>query len=71
MVHLDEIWAAQHEKHEAKVEYIYNLVAKFLPDFSSEQIDHLLLCFQVNITFSCFYTKFEKLGAFERKSPLN
>ena len=44
---LDDIWAAQAEKHEAIVKNVRDLLAKLAGDFSSEQLDHLFECFQV------------------------
>ncbi|MPC39103.1 putative ubiquitin carboxyl-terminal hydrolase FAF-X [Portunus trituberculatus] len=43
---LDDIWAAQHGKHEAIVKNVHDLLAKLAWDFSPEQLDHLFGCFQ-------------------------
>ena len=45
---LDDIWAAQHGKHEAIVKNVHDLLAKLAWDFSPEQLDHLFGCFQVS-----------------------
>lgn len=48
---LDDIWAAQHGKHEAIVKNVHDLLAKLAWDFSPEQLDHLFGCFQVSCCF--------------------
>lgn len=45
---LDDIWAAQHGKHEAIVKNVHDLLAKLAWDFSPEQLDHLFGCFQTS-----------------------
>ncbi|XP_076067071.1 ubiquitin carboxyl-terminal hydrolase-like faf isoform X3 [Oratosquilla oratoria] len=45
---LDDIWAAQHGKHEAIVKNVHDLLAKLAWDFSPEQLDHLFGCFQAS-----------------------
>ncbi|KAB7498699.1 putative ubiquitin carboxyl-terminal hydrolase FAF-X, partial [Armadillidium nasatum] len=45
---LDDIWAAQHGKHEAIVKNVHDLLAKLAWDFSPEQLDHLFRCFQTS-----------------------
>lgn len=43
---LDDIWQAQHGKHEAIVKNVHDLLAKLAWDFSPEQLDHLFGRFQ-------------------------
>lgn len=45
---LDDLWAAQHGKHEAIVQNVHDLLAKLAWDFSPEQLDHLFGRFQAS-----------------------
>ena len=45
---LDDIWQAQHGKHEAIVKNVHDLLAKLAWDFSPEQLDHLFGRFQIS-----------------------
>ena len=44
--HLSSIWNAQTGKHEVIVSNIHDLLAKLACHFDTEQLDHLLVCFQ-------------------------
>ena len=46
LVHLSSIWNAQTGKHEVIVSNIHDLLAKLACHFDTEQLDHLLVCFQ-------------------------
>lgn len=45
---LANVWRAQAGKHEAIVKNVHDLLAKLAWDFSTEQLDYLFECFQVN-----------------------
>lgn len=45
---LDDLWAAQHGKHEAIVQNVHDLLAKLAWDFSPDQLDHLFGRFQAS-----------------------